>query len=56
VVLVSPPSGWPDTVVVTGKPAPNNRVRIVACWAAPDISGLVIPTTTIFRYVTFDNP
>ena len=56
VVLVTPPSGWPDTVVVTGKPAPGNRVRIVACWAAPDGSGLAIPTTTIFRYVTFDSP
>jgi hypothetical protein len=56
VVLVTPPSGWPDTVVVTGKPAPGNRLRIVACWAVPDVTGLVIPTTTIFRYVTFDGP
>ena len=56
VVVVSPPSGWPDTVVVTGKPAPGNRIRIVACWAAPDGSGLTIPTATIFRYVTFDGP
>jgi hypothetical protein len=56
VVVVSPPSGWPDTVVVTGKPAPGNRIRIVACWAVPDMSGLTIPTTTIFRYVTFDGP
>jgi hypothetical protein len=56
VVLVSPPSGWPDTVVVTGKPAPGNRVRVVACWTDLDVTGLSIPTPTIFRYVTFDNP
>ena len=57
VVVVSPPSGWPDTVVVTGKPAPGNRIRIVACWATPDpINNLTIPSATIFRYVTFDGP
>jgi hypothetical protein len=58
VVLVSPPSGWPDTVVVTGKPAPGNRIRIVACWVDPGPSAttLTIPTATIFRYVTFDGP
>jgi hypothetical protein len=57
VVLVSPPAGWPDTVVVTGKPAPGNRVRIVACWVDTSSGpGLTIPTTTIFRYVTFDGP
>jgi hypothetical protein len=56
VVVVTPPSGWPDTVVVTGKPAPGNRIRIVACWAVPDVSGLTVATTTIFRYVTFDGP
>ena len=56
VVLVSPPSGWPDTVVVTGKPAPGNRIRLVACWAAPDpMNPLTIGTPTIFRYVTFDS-
>jgi hypothetical protein len=55
VVVVSPPSGWPDTVVVTGKPAPGNRIRIVACWAVPDVSGLTIPTESVFHYVTFDS-
>jgi hypothetical protein len=58
VVVVTPPSGWPDTVIVTGKPAPDNRIRLVACWAPPLGGGLelTIPTPTIFRYVTFDNP
>jgi hypothetical protein len=56
VVVVSPPSGWPDTVVVTGKPAPGNRIRIVACWAVPVGMGLTIPTESIFHYVTFDSP
>jgi hypothetical protein len=57
VVLVSPPSGWPDTVVVTGKPAPGNRIRIVACWADPDGPTFTPPGGPwIFRYVTFDNP
>ena len=55
IVVVSPPSGWPDNVVVTGKPAPDNRIVIVACWVGvgvvpPD------PPPTVFRYVTFDSP
>jgi hypothetical protein len=60
IVDVTPPAGWPDTVVVTGKPAPGNRVRIVACWDAPvsatAMSNLSVPTPTVFRYVTFDSP
>jgi hypothetical protein len=57
VVVVTPPAGWPDTVVVTGKPAPDNQIRIVACWAAPVLgSSLTISTPTIFHYVTFDGP
>jgi hypothetical protein len=57
VVVVSPPSGWPDTVVVTGKAAPGNRIRIVACWADPDSPTFTPPGGPwIFRYVTFDNP
>jgi hypothetical protein len=59
VVLISPPSGWPDTVVVTGKPAPNNRVRILACWIVPTTGPPPTPPTpgpTIFRYVTIDGP
>jgi hypothetical protein len=57
VVLVSPPTGWPDTVVVTGKPAPGNRIRLVACWADPDAPSFTPPGGPwIFRYVTFDNP
>jgi hypothetical protein len=57
VVLVSPPTGWPDTVVVTGKPAPGNRVRLVACWADPSTSPFTPPGGPwIFRYVTFDSP
>jgi hypothetical protein len=54
VVLVSPPAGWPDTVVVTGKPAPANRVRIVACWTGTGPAPT--PGPTVFRYVTFDSP
>jgi hypothetical protein len=56
IVAVTPPAGWPDTVVVTGKPAPGNRVRIVACWAAPTATPLTVTTPTVFRYVTFDSP
>jgi hypothetical protein len=60
-VVVTPPAGWPDQVVVTGKPAPGNRIRIVACLADPALLGappttFTIPTPTIFRYVTFDSP
>lgn len=57
VVLVTPPAGWPDTVEVTGKPAPGNRIRIVACWSPTGGStSLSVPTPTVFRYVTFDSP
>jgi hypothetical protein len=57
VVAVSPPSGWSDFLIVTGKPAPSNMIRIVACWSAPNPTGtLPDPPPTTFRYVTFDAP
>jgi hypothetical protein len=55
VVAVTPPADWPDTVVVTGKPAPNNQIRIVACWMQPTAQDLVLGPT-VFNYVTFDSP
>jgi len=56
VVLVSPPAGWPDTVVVTGKPGTNNTIRIVACWTGDASQDAPDPGSTVFRYVTFDSP
>ena len=57
VVAVSPPAGWSDFLIVTGKPAPNNTIRIVACWSAPNPAGTPPdPPSTTFRYVTFDAP
>jgi hypothetical protein len=57
VVVVTPPAGWSDFLIVTGKPAPNNAVRIVACWSAPeDGTPGPDPVPTTFRYVTFDAP
>jgi hypothetical protein len=57
VVAVSPPSGWSDFLIVTGKPAPGNMIQIVACWSAPDPpTPLPDPPPTTFRYVTFDAP
>jgi hypothetical protein len=58
VVAVSPPSGWSDFLVVTGKPAPGNVIRIVACWSAPVPTPAMLPDPplTTFRYVTFDAP
>jgi hypothetical protein len=57
VVVVTPPSGWSDFLVVTGKPAPGNVVRIVACWSAPEDASLgPDPLPSTFRYVTFDAP
>jgi hypothetical protein len=55
VVAVSPPSSWPETVVLTGKPGPDNTIRIIACWTG---QGAIPPTPdpTLFRYVTFDAP
>jgi hypothetical protein len=59
VVVVTPPTGWSDFIVVTGKPAPNNAIRIVACWIRPDTIAAPDPPDpgpAIFRYVTFDSP
>jgi hypothetical protein len=59
VVAVSPPAGWSDFLIVTGKPAPGNVIRIVACWSAP-VNATPMdfpnPPLTTFRYVTFDAP
>jgi hypothetical protein len=55
-IVVTPPSSWPETVVVTAKPGSGNTIRIIACWI-DDGSGMPpTPGPTIFRYVTFDNP
>jgi hypothetical protein len=59
VVVVTPPAGWSDFITVTGKPAPGNLIRIVACWIRPDTIAPPDPPdppSTIFRYVTFDSP
>ena len=57
VVAVSPPAGWSDFLIVTGKPSPGNVIRIVACWSAPSPSAPPPdPPLTTFRYVTFDAP
>ena len=57
VVAVSPPAGWSDFLIVTGKPAPGNVIRIVACWSAPSPAPPPPdPPLTTFRYVTFDAP
>ena len=56
VVVVSPPAGWSDFLSVTGKPAPGNMIRIVACWSAPTGAVGPDPGLTTLRYVTFDAP
>jgi hypothetical protein len=59
VVVVTPPVGWSDFITVTGKPAPNNNIRIVACWlpSSPLAPGdPPDPPSAVFRYVTFDSP
>jgi hypothetical protein len=59
VIVVTPPSSWPETITVLGKPGPNNTIRIVACWTgvgSTPIGGPPDPGPTIFRYVTFDSP
>jgi hypothetical protein len=57
VILVTPPSSWPETITVMGKPGANNTIRIVACWTGVG-TGTPVPDPgpTIFRYVTFDSP
>lgn len=58
IVAVSPPAGWSDFLIVAGKPAPNNVIRIVVCWSPPASAGSngPDPGLTTFRYVTFDAP
>jgi hypothetical protein len=55
VIVVTPPSSWPETLSVTAKPGSGNTIRIIACWVDP---GGTPPTPgpTIFRYVSFDSP
>jgi hypothetical protein len=54
-IVVTPPSSWPETVVVTAKPGSGNTIRILACWI-DDGGGAPTPGPTVFRYVTFDSP
>jgi hypothetical protein len=57
VVAVTPPADWSDFLVVTAKPAPNNAIRIVACWNRPAAMATAPdPGSSVFRYVTFDSP
>ena len=58
VILVTPPSSWPETITLLGKPGPNNTIRIVACWTGVGFPTQVPPDPgpTVFRYVTFDSP
>jgi hypothetical protein len=57
VIAVTPPSSWPETIVVMGKPGSNNTIRIVACWTGVG-TGTPVPDPgpTVFHYVTFDSP
>ena len=57
VVSVTPPADWPDNVVLTGKPAVSNQIRVVACWIPKSTDGPSLSLgSTILRYVTFDSP
>jgi len=57
VIAVTPPSSWPETVVVTGKPGANNTIRVIACWTGEyPVQDPPDPGPSIFRYVTFDSP
>jgi hypothetical protein len=57
VIAVTPPSSWPETIIVMGKPGGSNTIRIVACWTGVG-TGTPVPDPgpAVFRYVTFDNP
>jgi hypothetical protein len=55
VIVVTPPSSWPETVVVAAKPGSGNTIRILACWVN-DGGPPPTPGPTVFRYVTFDSP
>jgi hypothetical protein len=41
-------------VILTGKPGPDNTIRIIACWTGQ--GAVPAPGPTLFRYVTFDAP
>jgi hypothetical protein len=55
VIVVTPPSSWPETLAVTAKPGSGNTIRIIACWVDPTGTPPT-PEPTVFRYVTFDSP
>jgi hypothetical protein len=56
VVVITPPAGWSDWVVVSAKPAANNQVRLVACDQPGDPVTAFDPGPATFEYVTFDAP
>ena len=56
IVAASPAAGWPDSIIINAKPAPGNRLRLVACYVAIDGSPSIDPGPTVFRYLTFDSP
>ena len=56
VIVVTPPTSWPETVVVTAKPGSGNTIRIIACWIDDGSGTPPTPGPTVFRYVTFDSP
>lgn len=54
VIIVTPPVGWPDQLVVTGIPGAGNQLRIAVCNASN--APITAPSPTIFRYATIDSP
>jgi hypothetical protein len=59
VVSVSPGTGWPDPIVVSGNPGAGNTLRIVACRVGGDPAldaDDIDPGPTTFQYVAFDAP
>ena len=63
VVSVSPGTGWPDPIMVSGNPGAGNTLRIVACRIgqdpakeAGDPTDTIPVARTTFQYVAFDAP
>jgi hypothetical protein len=60
VVSVSPGTGWPDPIIVSGNPGAGNTLRIVACRVGgnplDETDIIPAPTQTTFQYVAFDAP
>jgi hypothetical protein len=56
VIIVTPPVGWPDQLIVTGHPGASNTLRIVACNPTGTTIAVAEGVVQTFQYTGIDQP